>query len=71
MRLSPHQFRHACGAIFLGSDPGGHETVRNLLGHRSIETTIRYYAGMETAAALRRYDQVILGLRQDPPADRP
>ena len=71
VRLSPHQFRHACGAIFLGSDPGGHETVRNLLGHRSIETTIRYYAGMETAAALRRYDQVILGLRQDPPADRP
>ena len=42
--------------------------MRHLLGHRSIATTIRYYAGMETAAALRHYDRAILGLRQDAPA---
>jgi integrase len=64
LRLTPHQFRHACGAIYLAANPGGHEVVRNLLGHRSIETTIRYYAGMEMAAALRHYDAVILERRQ-------
>jgi integrase len=64
LRLTPHQFRHACGAIYLAANPGGHEVVRNLLGHRSIETTIRYYAGMEMAAALRYYDAVILERRQ-------
>ena len=31
LRLTPHQFRHACGAIYLGVDPGGHEVVRHLL----------------------------------------
>jgi integrase len=67
MRLSPHQFRHACGAIYLSVNPGGHEVVRHLLGHSSIATTIRFYAGMETAAALRHYDSVILSLCQETP----
>jgi hypothetical protein len=38
--------------------------VRHLLGHRSIATTIKFYAGMETSAALRHYDVVILERRQ-------
>jgi len=47
------------------ANPGGHEVVRHLLGHRSIATTLRFYAGMETAAALRRYDAVVLERRQE------
>ncbi len=39
--------------------------VRHLFGHRSIATTIRFYAGMETAAALHHYDVVILERRQE------
>ena len=65
LRLTPHQFRHACGLVYLTANPGGHEVVRHLLGHRSIATTIRYYAGMETAAALRHYDAVVLERRQE------
>jgi hypothetical protein len=42
-----------------------HEVVRHLLGHRSIATTIRFYAGMKTAAALRHYDAVVLERRQE------
>jgi integrase len=65
LKLTPHQFRHACGLVYLMANPGGHEVVRHLLGHRSIATTIRHYAGMETAAALRHYDAVVLERRQE------
>ena len=47
------------------ANPGGHEVVRHLLGHRSIATTLRFYAGMEVAAALRRYDAVVLERREE------
>ena len=33
--------------------------VRSLLGHRSIETTLRHYAGLEGAAAARHYDETL------------
>jgi integrase len=65
LRLTPHQFRHACGLIYLIANPGGHEVVRHLLGHRSLATTVRFYAGMEAAAALRHYDAVVLERRQE------
>ena len=56
VRLTAHQFRHLAGYIYLKANPGGHEVVRRLLGHKSIETTIRFYAGMEVAEAIRHYD---------------
>ena len=52
VRLTAHQFRHLAGFLYLKAHPGGHEVVRSLLGHKSIETTIRFYAGMEAAAAI-------------------
>jgi hypothetical protein len=33
--------------------------VRALLGHRSINTTMRHYAGLEGATAARHYDEVL------------
>jgi integrase len=71
LRLTPHQFRHACGLVYLMADPGGHEVVRHLLGHRSIATTVKHYAGMEAAAALRHYDAVVLERRQEGTATLP
>ncbi len=65
LRLTPHQFRHACGLVYLTADPGGHEVVRHLLGQRSIATTVKHYAGMEAAAALRRYDAVVLERQEE------
>jgi hypothetical protein len=41
------------------------------LGHRSIATTLRVYVGMETAAALRHDDTVILGWRQEAAGTKP
>ena len=39
--------------------PGQYETVRVLLGHRSLDTTLRHYAGLEGAAAARHYDETL------------
>jgi integrase len=37
--------------------------VQRMLGHKSIRTTMAVYTGAETRAAIRRYDEVVLGLR--------
>ena len=59
VRLTAHQFRHLAGFLYLRGNPGGHEVVRRLLAHKSIETTTRYYAGMEVSEAIRHYDRHI------------
>lgn len=64
VRVTGHQFRHLVGFIYLKDNPGGHEVVRRFLGHKRIETTIRYYAGMEQHAAVALYDRLIETLRQ-------
>jgi integrase len=51
LRLTTHQFRHAAAAIYLKYHPGDYETVRRLLGHRSITTTTHIYCGLETTQA--------------------
>ena len=45
LRITVHQFRHAAAAIYLKHHPGDYETVRRLLGHRNIQTTIKFYCG--------------------------
>ena len=67
VRVTAHQFRHIAGFLYLRENPGGYEVVRQLLGHRSIQTTIEFYAGMEAIEAARHYDRTILGMLNDPP----
>jgi integrase len=71
VRLSVHQFRHLVGYIFLQACPDGHETVRRLLGHRDIQTTLMFYAGMEVDAAARRYETILHGLLATTTARKP
>ena len=65
LHVNLHLFRHICTKLYLDCMPGNYEVVRRLLGHRSSETTIRFYAGMESKSASRHYDEVILQLRKD------
>jgi len=51
LRLTVHQFRHAAAAVYLKHRPGDYETVRRLLGHRDIQTTTRFYCGLQTMEA--------------------
>jgi len=59
LRLTVHQFRHGAAAIYLKHRPGDYETVRRLLGHRDIQTTIRFYCGLETMQATEEFGKLI------------
>jgi integrase len=59
LRVTVHQFRHACGAIYLKHRPGEYEVVRRLLGHRNIQTTINFYCGLETTQANEAFGKMI------------
>jgi len=59
IRITPHQFRHAAAAIYLKHRPGDYETVRRLLGHRDIQTTVRFYCGLQTMQATEQFGKLI------------
>ena len=65
LEINLHLFRHIAAKLHLDRNPGAYEVVRRVLGHRSIDTTPRFYAGLETAAAGRHFDQEILKLRNE------
>jgi integrase len=59
LRITVHQFRHAAAAIYLKHRPGDYETVRRLLGHRDIQTTTRFYCGLQTMEATEQFGKLI------------
>jgi len=64
--VNAHLFRHAGAKIFLDQRPGQYEVVRQVLRHRSIETTTGFYAGAETRSAGEHFAAVIDKLRAEP-----
>jgi integrase len=59
LRITVHQFRHAAAAIYLKHRPGDYETVRRRLGHRNIQTTVRFYCGLQTLEATQQFGKLI------------
>jgi integrase len=59
VRITVHQFRHACAAIYLQHRPGEYETVKRLLGHRNIQTTINFYCGLMTTQANAAFGKIV------------
>jgi integrase len=57
--LSSHQFRHLSAKVLLDAQPGAFETVRQLLAHKSDQTTVRAYAGIDSRRAARHHQQLI------------
>jgi integrase len=57
--LTPHQFRHLGAKNILDAEPGGFETVRQLLGHKNLKTTATFYAGIDTRRAARHHQRLI------------
>lgn len=64
LKMTPHLFRHAGGKLYLDINPGGYEAIRRVLGHKSLETTTKFYLGQETRSSARHFDKVIRGLRE-------
>ena len=64
IRMNVHLFRYLATKLHLQAYPEDIETVRQILGHRSVTTALRLYADIKTASAFRRYDDIITGLRE-------
>jgi integrase len=60
VRMTVHQFRHAAGAIILMKRPGEYELVRQILGHRSVQTTIDAYVGLENIRASEIFSKMVI-----------
>lgn len=60
IRVTPHQFRHLGGYFHLLRYPGDYASVQKMLGHRKLETTIKFYTGtMDRRAAFKKFDDHI------------
>ena len=60
LKIHPHLYRHIAAFFYLQANPGDYETVRRLLGHRSVETVMMFYAEFDGLAARRLYSKHIL-----------
>jgi integrase len=68
LRIHSHLFRHLAAKIRLEHDHTDIETVRQVLGHKSSDTTLRSYADIRTDQALKRYESTVARLRDASPA---
>lgn len=62
LTVNVHLLRHIAALVFLHHNPGQYETVRRLLGHKQLSTTLNYYAGAEKDAAFGAYHRLIGGI---------
>jgi integrase len=63
--MTVHQFRHAAGALILMQRPGEYELVRQLLGHRNVETTINFYLGLQGIQASEIFSKIVAAQMED------
>ncbi len=62
--MTGHLFRHLSGKLYLEANPGQYETVRQILGHKKLKTTVNFYTGINTKEATRVFDALILRKRE-------
>ena len=65
LEVNPHLFRHIGAMSYLNANPGAYGVMKLVLGHKSVETTTRFYCGLEGPAAMRHFDEHVLKLRRD------
>ena len=63
LEMNLHLMRHLGAKLYLDENPGAYEVMRRVLGHKRMSTTVNNYTGLETEAAIRHFDAVILGIR--------
>ena len=61
--VTVHLMRQIGPRIYLQELPHDVETMRQVLGHKSLDTTTRSYIGLQNQAAIERYDQIISARR--------
>ena len=56
--------RHLAVLVYLNEHPGQYEVVSRILGHRKVETTKTFYAGLEADAAVRSFLETLTANRK-------
>lgn len=64
LAFHPHLFRHLAAWLILRQNPGAHGQVQRVLGHKSLNSTMAFYSGLESTAALQHYDALVGTLRE-------
>jgi integrase len=64
LEMTCHQFRHLAAKIILDANPGAFELVRQLLGHKNLKTTIKFYAGVNTLRAGIAHAALLQNIRE-------
>lgn len=57
--LTAHEFRHLSAKIILDNQPGAFETVRQLLAHKNLQTTVFAYTGIDSRRAGRHHHSLV------------
>ena len=57
--VTPHLMRSLAGRIVLDAHPGAITTVQQLLGHKRLDTTLRFYSRLDPQKARAQYHQVL------------
>ncbi|MDG2482203.1 MAG: tyrosine-type recombinase/integrase [Alphaproteobacteria bacterium] len=69
IKINPHLYRHIAAYLYLKRNPNDIETIRRLLGHKRIETTLKFYAVFDQELANQRYIDSVLATRFDAARD--
>ena len=64
IKMTPHQFRHVAAKIHLDANPSALDLVGQLLDHKSLQSTRRFYAGIDTVRAGRAHADLIMQIRE-------
>lgn len=59
IHLNPHVYRHLAAKFVLDDSPGDYELVQQLLGHKKLEVTAKFYAGLNTRRAGRLHGELL------------
>jgi integrase len=68
LAMHPHLFRHFAAKLYLEENPGQFEVVRRMLKHKTLQTTMDFYAEISNSYAHEHYDDVVLskwGMKDD------
>jgi len=65
VHVYPHLMRHFAVWLFLQTNPGQYEMARRVLHHKRVETTIKFYAGLETDAAAKAFQNAVMGKKAE------
>ena len=70
LHVHPHAYRHLAAKFILDESPGAYRVVQELLGHKKLETSMNFYAGLNTRRAGQLHTQLLeRSLARDHQAD--